>query len=88
MWLGPNDQGLPIVWRASNYLPQRVSNHYVERQIQSYSTVSDATAYAYQEQGHTFYVLNFPTAGATWVWDVLTGVWHERGYWNARHDGL
>ena len=46
------------------------------------------SAYAYQEQGHTFYVLNFPTAGATWVWDVTTDVWHERGFWNANSDGL
>jgi hypothetical protein len=83
MWLGANESGQAIIWRATNYLPQRISNHYVERKIQSYATISDAVAYAYQEQGHTFYVLNFPTAGATWVWDVLTNVWHERGYWNA-----
>lgn len=84
MWLGANTQGQAIIWRAEQgYVPQRVSNHAVERAIQSYGTISDAIGYAYQEQGHTFYVLNFPTAGACWVWDKTTGVWHERGFWNS-----
>jgi hypothetical protein len=42
--------------------------------------MSDATAYTYQQDGHAFYVLNFPTGGTTWVYDVSTGVWHERAY--------
>jgi hypothetical protein len=83
MWLGANVDGQAIVWREQGYTPQRVSNFAVERAIQSYATVSDAVAYAYQEQGHTFYVLSFPTAGATWVWDMTTDVWHERGDWNS-----
>ena len=27
-------------------------------------------------------MLNFPTANATWVFDVVAGMWHERGPWN------
>ena len=44
--------------------------------------MSDATAYTYQQDGHAFYVLNFPTGGTTWVYDVSTGVWHERAYFS------
>lgn len=61
--------------------PERISTHYVERMMQSYPTTSDAVAHSYEEQGHVFYVVTFPTANATWVYDVLTGLWHERGQW-------
>jgi hypothetical protein len=81
MWLGANENGFGIVWRANGFTAQRTSTHAVELAIQSYSTISDAVGWAYQDQGHSFYVLNFPTAGATWVWDAATNQWHERGAW-------
>jgi hypothetical protein len=34
--------------------------------------------FTYQQLGHTFYVLIFPTADATWVFDIGEGLWHER----------
>jgi hypothetical protein len=37
--------------------------------------------YTYQQDGHAFYVLNFPNANTTWVYDVATGAWHERASW-------
>jgi hypothetical protein len=40
--------------------------------------MSDAVGYTYQQDGHGFYVLNFPTADRTWVYDVATQGWHER----------
>jgi hypothetical protein len=46
--------------------------------MQEYADISDATGYTYQQDGHSFYVLNFPTADTTWVYDVATGAWHER----------
>jgi hypothetical protein len=45
--------------------------------------MSDALGYTYQQDGHSFYVLIFPTANTTWVYDVSTGVWHERAGWSA-----
>jgi hypothetical protein len=77
-WLGRDKRGRNIVLRASGYTPQRISTHPLEYQIESYSDVSDAFAYAYQQEGHTFYVLTFPTGNATWVYDASTGLWHER----------
>jgi hypothetical protein len=38
-------------------------------------------AYTYQQDGHAFYVLIFPEANTTWVFDVATGLWHERAGW-------
>ena len=67
-----------IVRRLSDLTPVRVSQHGVEEAIASYSKVSDAEAFTYTFEGHLFYVLKFPTAGATWVYDVTTQEWHER----------
>jgi hypothetical protein len=77
-WLGSDARGNGIVYRANGYTGQRISTHAVEWQIQQYSTISDAIAYTYQQDGHAFYVLTFPTANATWVYDVATQAWHER----------
>ncbi len=82
VWLGANDQGAGVVYRANGYLPERISNHAVEFAIQSYTTITDAVSFAYQDQGHNFCVLTFPNAGATWAYDDKTGQWHERLYWN------
>ena len=77
-WLGSDARGNGIVYRANGYTGQRVSTHAIEFAIQSYANISDAFAYTYQQEGHAFYVLTFPTGNATWVYDVATGAWHER----------
>jgi hypothetical protein len=77
-WLGADARGRGIVYRANGYTAQRVSTHAVEWQIQQYGNLSDAIAYTYQQDGHSFYVLIFPSANTTWVFDVSTNLWHER----------
>ena len=77
-WLGKDARGQGMVFRAAGYIGQRVSTHAIEWQLQEYSDLSDAVGYTYQQDGHSFYVLNFPTANTTWVYDVATGAWHER----------
>jgi hypothetical protein len=90
-WLGADARGKGIVYRSNGYNGTRISTHSVEWQIQQYSDISDATAYTYQQDGHSFYVLNFPSADTTWVYDVATQAWHQRAGWlnNAftRHRG-
>ena len=80
-WLGADARGNGIVYRSKGYSGERVSTHAVEWQIQQYSTLADAVGYTYQQDGHSFYVLNFPNANTTWVYDVATGAWHERAGW-------
>ena len=77
-WLGADARGHGVVFRANGYAGQRISTHAVEFAIQSYATMSDAIAFTYQQDGHSFYVLTFPSAQATWVYDAATGAWHER----------
>ena len=81
-WLGADARGRGIVYRANGYTGQRISTHAVEWHIQSYGDISDAIAYTYQQDGHAFYVLIFPSANKTWVYDVATQAWHERASGN------
>ena len=81
-WLGTDARGQGIVYRANGYTGVRVSTHAIEYAIAQYGNISDAVAYTYQQEGHAFYVLTFPSANATWVYDVATQAWHERAGWN------
>ena len=66
-WLGADDRGFPVVYRANGLQPQRISTPAVERYIASTGVYAEtgispslARAFAYSEGGHNFYVLNFP----------------------------
>lgn len=81
-WLGKDSRGAGIMWRANGYTPQRVSTFATEYAWSKYSTISDAISFTYQEEGHTFLIVYFPTANATWVYDAAAQQWHRRGFWN------
>lgn len=89
-FLDLDERGGAIARRMNGYTPTRVSNHAVENIWQSYPTVSDAIGYAFQDQGHSFWHLYFPSGispdgfptGASWRYDVATGLWHEVAFWN------
>lgn len=81
-WVGQDEFGKGIVWRANGFTPQRVSTSAVERFT---ATATNLSAYAYQEEGHTFYVLNADEG--TWCHDLKTQEWHERA-WQNRNSGF
>jgi hypothetical protein len=90
-WLDLDERGAAIARRNAGITPQRVSNHSVEGIWQNYPKVSDAISYAFQDQGHSFWHIYFPSgtsvdgiqgAGASWRYDVETGFWHEVAFWN------
>jgi hypothetical protein len=81
-WIGGDVRGAPIAWRAEGYIPQRVSTHAIEAAWSEYSTITDAVAFVYVQDGHQFWVIHFPAANATWVYDATSATWHERGWWN------
>ena len=81
-WLGTDARGQGIVYKNNGYSGVRVSTHAIEYAIAQYGNISDAVAYTYQQEGHAFYVLNFPSASKTWVYDVSVQAWHERASGN------
>jgi hypothetical protein len=65
------------VLQTSGYSRNKISTIHIDREIQGYTTVSDAMAYEYRIAGHLFFVLTFPTEDKTWVYDITTDYWHE-----------
>lgn len=83
MWLTHNEDGQGQVVEALGYAPTVVSTEPIEYRISQLPRIDDAVAYSYQDQGHEFYVLNFPAGNLTLVYDRTEGQWHERGSWDA-----
>ncbi|KKM67602.1 hypothetical protein LCGC14_1469490, partial [marine sediment metagenome] len=81
-WL--DDQGMAR--RAVGYVPQIISTPQIHFQWSQYSTFADAIGFTYIQEGHTFYILTFPTGNATWVYDVSTDEWHERASFPSPYD--
>jgi hypothetical protein len=99
-YLGQNENGQGIVCRLQADAPKRVSNQAMESAIQKYVTTQDAFGWAYQDGGHLFYVLHFPSAipnpnhvlqpeqpvnlGVTWVYDATTSGLTGMDTWHKR----
>lgn len=77
IWVANTENGTNQVVMTQGYQLQRISNHALEKALNSYDT-KHANAYVYQDEGHNFYVLNLPEANKTWVFDSATSLWHER----------
>ena len=82
-WLGQNEGGSRVAYRAQGYQPQRISTHAVEQAWAAVAPVDDTICWHYQERGHYFVCFYLPAAETTWVFDATTSVWHERALWNA-----
>lgn len=67
-----------IFYRLNGVVPTRVSTHAIESAWSLYPLQSDATCFSLTWQGHKWVVLTFPSGNATWVYDIATGLWHER----------
>ena len=86
-WLGQTADGGGVVYRANQYNPQIISNRGIESELAGYD-LSTATAFAYQQEGHTFYCLSFDDR--TFVYDAsITDpdmAWHVRSTYNRGRD--
>lgn len=76
-WLAGDRAGQGIVLQGANYESKRISTYAIEAELVTYPRIDDAVGYVYSLGGHSFYVLTFPAADHTWVYDITTGMWHE-----------
>lgn len=81
VWLSTNKNGGYQVMRAQGFSPKRISTHALEDEIARLAVISDALAETYEDRGHSFFILTFPTAQRTMVYDFITNQWHDRGTW-------
>jgi hypothetical protein len=71
---------------ATGYSVQPISTHQIEYQIAQYTSVTDAIGFTYEWEGQKFYQITFPTGDDTWVYDLTTGLWHERQHSDGTRD--
>lgn len=83
-WLASNENGQNIVVRSQQYSYERISNHAIENLISSFPLTSDALGDCYEDLGHVMYVLTFPTADTTLVYDLSSESWWKRLSWNSQ----
>lgn len=69
-FLGRTSYGQGLVYKLNQYTPQIISNRGIEYMINSFNRIDDAFAYTYQKNGHSFYVMTFPTDNKTLVYDA------------------
>lgn len=77
-WLGQDASGASIVFEGAQYRVKRITTHAIEREIATYPNPSEALGFTYLQEGHVFYVLIFPSADVTWVYDISEQQWHRR----------
>jgi len=77
-WMG--DDG--IFYRLEGFLPKRISTFAMEHAWQQYDQkYLDASCFVLTQEGHKFIIINFPSGPATWVYDIGSGLWHQRESW-------
>jgi hypothetical protein len=80
-WINQDERGARSAWRSQGYTPARVSTHAVEVDLATYADISGLTSYAYQDEGHLFWVLYIPGSPWSWTYDVVEGLWAKRAFW-------
>jgi hypothetical protein len=82
MFLARDTLGTATIGIMQGYEYKRLSTHAVENSLVGID-VTDARAWTYQVEGHEFYVITFPNADLTWVYDLATQQWHKWLYWDS-----
>ena len=87
-FLMKNRGGQVSIAQMGGYEPKKISTVDIDSIINKYAAVSDASAYSYMLGGHPMYVISFPSAGYTWLFDGSTGIWTSlKSFGIARHLG-
>lgn len=81
-WVGESSEGYGVVYRANGFSPQRISTEAIEILISKATTKQNIIGLTYQRDGHEFYILTGGGLETSLVFDVTTGLWHERAYLN------
>ena len=76
-FLGTNLQGGYSVYALEGFQPKAISTRDIDSYFDDFATVADAVAMSYMWDGHPFYVLTFPTAGRSFLYDGSTNIWSE-----------
>jgi hypothetical protein len=84
IFLAQDDEGqgaVMLIQRGSD--PQTISTRAIEEKINETSDITGAYAFTYYRNKHRYYCLQLPGLNTTLVFNLFTGMWHERMYFNA-----
>ena len=81
-FISQDKQGNGIVVRVGQYEFKEISTPAIVSEFRSYATLADAIGTCFQVSDHAFYVISFPTANKTWVYDLTNGLWNEWAWFN------
>jgi hypothetical protein len=73
--------GVRAVFKLTGRTPQSISEP-ISNILASYDDVSDAIGQAISVGGIHLYMLQFPSVGKTWVYDIKGDTWSQWGTWN------
>jgi hypothetical protein len=79
-WLGGDEKGAGSVWMMEGGAPRRISTPAIEYAIAQWPDMTDAYAFTYAQENHSFYVLSSVSGNETWAYDISTGEWHQRAW--------
>jgi hypothetical protein len=86
MWLARNEDGIGQVVQVVGQQAKIVSDFAfsvaIQRYIEAGHTIADAIGESFEMLGHLFYVLTFPTADVTWLYDDTMRRWTELRSWD------
>jgi hypothetical protein len=86
LWVSKNECDVVRAMRAGSGEATVISTPAVEFAWASYSTTADVEMDCYEQEGHPFAIFTFPTADATWVYDLREAQWHQRSRWDGTTD--
>lgn len=83
-YLGTSKVGGTSFYMLNGTVGTRISNQAIEHELYTIAgkanvSLSDCTAWAYEQEGHKFVIWNFISGNLTVVYDITTGLWHHRG---------
>ena len=71
------------VYRMQGFTSQHIDNPAIAQEIQKYSTISDAKGIYILIDGQGWYILSFPTANRTWLFNESSGLWTSLSFGTA-----
>lgn len=82
-WLGRDEQGAQMIYRADGYRPDRVSQHSLETYLTRAETVRDVIAVCFQFEGHTLYGVYTEHLETTPMYDLANPAekWTDWALW-------
>lgn len=80
-FLGGDSTGQTVAYIMNGFTPKRISTFAIENAWNNQLLGATAVSASYLEEGHTFWEISFGPDALTWVYDITTGAWGQRGAW-------